>query len=117
MKLRIAILSLMAASLFIVACGGGDASVRDEARKAVTPAAPATPAAVPPPPTSTPPVAAQPEIPDAFLSDISITPDGLFLGTSTKPRKVSIKRTRGRTQVVVRLKGITANPQLLGCSS
>jgi len=63
MKFRIAIFSLMAASLFMVSCGGGDASVREEAKKAIqanpTPpaaapaaAAPATPA-VPAGPTTT----------------------------------------------------------------
>lgn len=53
MKLRIAFFSLLVASLFVVACGGGDTTVRDAARQAVeanpsaAPAAPGTPAAAP----------------------------------------------------------------------
>ncbi|MEM6320358.1 MAG: DUF1573 domain-containing protein [Bacteroidota bacterium] len=60
MKLRISFLSLMAAALFMVSCGGGDASVRDEAKKAITPAAPAAPAPAAPATPATPAVPAGP---------------------------------------------------------
>ena len=67
----------------------------------------------PTPPTQpvsppTPPVSQDP-----YLSDISVTPDGLFLQTNKAPTKVSVRRSRSRRQVKVTLKGVQANPRLL----
>lgn len=47
-----------------------------------------------------------------YLTDISVTPDGLFLKTSEKASQVSIRRSRDKSQVTVTLKNMAADPQL-----
>ncbi|MFK7982336.1 MAG: DUF1573 domain-containing protein [Saprospiraceae bacterium] len=106
MKLRIAILSLMAASLFMVACGGGDASVRDEAKKAIqanpTPAAPVTPTAAP----ATPATPAAPAGPTTTLSFDNLEYD---YGTITSGEKVQyaykFKNTGSEPLIISNAKG------------
>ncbi len=70
------------------------------------------PAPLPSSPPPAPTVAAEPTQP--YLSDISVTPDGLFLQTAKPPTKVSVKRSRNRKQVRIKLKGVTPNPKLVG---
>ena len=86
MKFRIAFFSLLVASLFMVACGGGDKSVRDEARQAVTantaPAAPAMPAA------TTPSAPAAPAVPTGPLTTLKFAETEFDFGTITSGEKV-----------------------------
>ncbi|MEM9136900.1 MAG: N-acetylmuramoyl-L-alanine amidase, partial [Cyanobacteria bacterium P01_F01_bin.42] len=79
---------------------------RPAPRPVVRPAAPAAPL-----PAAPPAVVASSTEPT--LTDISVTPVGLFLNTSQAPRKVSVRRSRSRKQVKVTLKGIIPNPKLL----
>lgn len=87
MKFRIAFFSLLVASLFMVACGGGDKSVRDEARQAVTantaPAAPAMPAAA-----ATPSAPAAPAVPTGPLTTLKFAETEFDFGTITSGEKV-----------------------------
>ncbi len=106
MKLRIAFLSLMVASLFMVACGGGDAAVRDQARQAVeanpTPATPATPAAAP----ATPAAPAVPAGPTTSMSFDNLEYD---YGTVTSGEKVQygykFKNTGSEPLIISNAKG------------
>ena len=88
MKLRIAFFSLLVASLFVVACGGGDTNVRDAARQAVeanpTPAAPA-PAA---PGAATPAAPAPPAAPTGPTTVMSFPEAEFDFGTVTSGEKV-----------------------------
>ena len=103
MKLRIAIFSLMAASLFMVACGGGDASVRADAKKAITPAAPAAPAATPMAAPATP---AAPAGPTTTMSFDNLEYD---YGTITSGEKVQyaykFKNTGSEPLIISNAKG------------
>lgn len=103
MKLRIAIFSLMAASLFMVACGGGDASVRADAKKAITPAAPAAPAATPMAAPATP---AAPAGPTTTMSFDNLEHD---YGTITSGEKVQyayvFKNTGSEPLIISNAKG------------
>ena len=108
MKLRIAFLSLMVASLFMVACGGGDATVRDEARKAITPSAPATPAA----PTATlaaPATPATPAVPAGPTTTMSFDELKYDFGTVTSGEKVQyaykFKNTGSEPLIISNAKG------------
>jgi len=87
MKFRIAFFSLLVASLFMVACGGGDQSVRDEARQAVSanaaPVAPATPTAA-----ATPTAPAAPAVPTGPLTTLKFTETEFDFGTITSGEKV-----------------------------
>ena len=86
MKLRIAFLSLVVASLFVVACGGGDANVRDQARQAVTAnPAPATPAA---PGAATPAAPAAPAVPAGPTTSMTFAESEFDYGTITSGEKV-----------------------------
>ena len=108
MKLRIAFLSLMAACFFMVSCGGGDASVRDEARQAVTPAAaptataPAAPTAAP----MTPPAPAAPAGPTTVMTFDNLEYD---YGTVTAGEKVQyaykFKNTGSEPLIISNAKG------------
>lgn len=86
MKFRIAICTLLTACLFLVACGGGDQSVRDQARQAVeanpAPAAPATPAA------TTPAAPAAPAVPAGPTTTLSFEETEFDFGTVTSGEKV-----------------------------
>jgi len=84
MKFRIAFFSLLVASLFMVACGGGDQSVRDEARQAVANAAPAAPAM----PAATPTAPAAPAVPTGPLTSLKFTDTEFDFGTITSGEKV-----------------------------
>ncbi len=106
MKVRIAFLSLMVASLFIIACGGGDATVRDEARKAVTPTAtPATPAA----PTATPATPATPAVPAGPTTTMQFDELEFDFGTVTAGEKVQhaykFKNTGSEPLIISNAKG------------
>ena len=85
MKLRIAFLSLVVASLFVVACGGGDANVRDQARQAVTAnPAPATPAPAAPgaatPAAPAAPAKPAPQPVDVFALQTKLKAKGYYKG-------------------------------------
>ncbi|MCM1983869.1 N-acetylmuramoyl-L-alanine amidase [Lyngbya confervoides] len=66
--------------------------------------------ATPPRDTAPPEISARPDQPG--LEDISITQDGLFFKTTGNTPEVSVQRSRNRRQVVVTLRGLTANPEL-----
>ena len=88
MKLRIAICSLFAASFLLVACGGGDQGVRDQARQAVeasAPTAPATPAA---PMANTPATPAAPAVPAGPTTTVNFEETEFDFGTVTSGEKV-----------------------------
>ena len=106
MKLRIAILSLMAASLFIVSCGGGDSNVRDEARQAVEAnPTPATPAA----PTPSPATPAAPAAPAGPTTTMSFDEMEYDFGTVTSGEKVQyaykFKNTGSEPLIISNAKG------------
>ena len=106
MKLRIAFLSLMVASLFMVACGGGDANVREQAKQAIqanpAPATPATPAAAP----ATPAAPAVPAGPTTTMSFDELEYD---YGTVTAGEKVQyaykFKNTGSEPLIISNAKG------------
>ncbi len=108
MKLRIAFLSLMAACFFMVSCGGGDASVRDEARQAVTPAAAPT-AATPAAPTATPATPAAPAAPAGPTTTMSFDNLEYDYGTVTAGEKVQyaykFKNTGSEPLIISNAKG------------
>jgi len=88
MKLRIAICSLFAASLFMVACGGGDQSVRDQARQAVEANAAPTPAAPAMPTATTPATPAAPAVPAGPTTSLNFDETEFDFGTVTSGEKV-----------------------------
>ena len=106
MKLRIAILSLMAASLLTVACGGGDSDVRDQARQAVEAnPTPATPAA----PTAAPATPATPAVPAGPTTTMSFDELKYDFGTVTAGEKVQyaykFKNTGSEPLIISNAKG------------
>ena len=106
MKLRIAILSLMAASLLTVACGGGDADVRNQARQAVEAnPTPATPAA----PTAAPATPATPAVPAGPTTSMSFDELKYDFGTVTAGEKVQyaykFKNTGAEPLIISNAKG------------
>jgi len=96
----------MAACFFMVSCGGGDASVRDQARQAVeanpAPATPATPTAAP----ATPAAPAAPAGPTTSLSFDNLEYD---YGTVTAGEKVQyaykFKNTGSEPLIISNAKG------------
>uniref|UniRef100_B8HLG7 N-acetylmuramoyl-L-alanine amidase n=1 Tax=Cyanothece sp. (strain PCC 7425 / ATCC 29141) TaxID=395961 RepID=B8HLG7_CYAP4 len=45
------------------------------------------------------------------LTDIRVTPDGLYLSTTSSPNRVEIKRSRNRKQIDINLEGLSLAPQ------
>ena len=89
MKLRIGFFSLLVASLFVVACGGGDASVRDQARQAVEAnPTPAAPAPVAPGAAATPAAPATPAVPAGPTTVMTFAESEFDFGTVTSGEKV-----------------------------
>ena len=96
----------MAASLFIVSCGGGDSNVRDEARQAVEAnPTPATPAA----PTPSPATPAAPAAPAGPTTTMSFDEMEYDFGTVTSGEKVQyaykFKNTGSEPLIISNAKG------------
>lgn len=95
-------MSLLVASLLIVACGGGDASVRDEARQAVE----ANPA---PAPTTQPASPATPAVPAGPTTAMTFDETEYDYGTVTAGEKVQyaykFKNTGSEPLIISNAKG------------